>query len=106
VSLLQIDGLRGPHAPQVVPVVLANFPKCIVGTGWAVAVACIAPAGRRFRCLFPRVLFSDSLTYTTLNYHIVPAFLHIRHAALKEAFIVPKSIEALGVDLNPCVSLH
>lgn len=100
-------GHRGrPELAQIVPVVLPHFPKCVVGAVGTIAMARGLRVQEGLARFFPRAVFTDFFTYTTLNYHIVPAFLHRIHADERGALTVPTVRIDDAVDLNPCCYIH
>ena len=68
------------EAPEIVAMVLSYLAKSGVRAMGAISVTGGIAVQDRIRRLDPRAIFSYFFTYTTLNYHIVPAFLHIHHA--------------------------
>ena len=74
------------------PVVFTDLPKRVVRTVRAIAVADGLRVEDRIIGLVPMSVLTDPFTYTTLNYHIVPAFLHCRHAMKDEALTVPTDL--------------
>ncbi|MCF6285335.1 MAG: hypothetical protein L3K26_09115, partial [Candidatus Hydrogenedentes bacterium] len=66
-----------------------DFPERVIRAMGAIAMACGFFGGHRARRIFPGIVFPDFLTYATLNYHNVPAFLHRKHADKMGALTVP-----------------
>lgn len=68
-------GNAGGKAPEIMAVILADFAEGVLRTGRAIAVAHVR--GQRGIQLhgFPGVFDPNLFANTTLNYHILPAFL-------------------------------
>jgi hypothetical protein len=88
------------------PVIFAHFPEGVVGAIGAIAVADGFRVEKGDIGFVPTSVFADALTYTTLNYHIVPAFLHRNHAGKEGALTVPIPGRRGWVDLNPYGTIH
>tara|TARA_R110001592_G_scaffold112348_3_gene310562 strand:+ start:461 stop:790 length:330 start_codon:yes stop_codon:yes gene_type:complete len=93
-------------SPEIVPVIFADLAECVISARGAIAMAGTLSRLERAFGNRPRIIFAYFFTYTTLNYHIVPAFLHRIHASIKEALSVPSIPQHLPFDLTPCLSLH